>query len=161
MLYFCVYKRGLFMSFAATATSKPNKLENYITGNWITGDGDGQTLHDAVTGNSIATATTKGLDFSKIVEYGRTIGNPALRKLTFHERGRMLKALALHLVAQKEKFYKISYHTGATKADGWIDIEGGIGNLFSNASLRRKFPDLRSEERRVGKECRSRWSPYH
>lgn len=122
--------------------SKPHKLENYITGNWITGDGEGQTLYDAVTGEGIAVATTKGLDFSKIVEYGRTVGNPALRKLTFHERGRMLKALALHLMQHKETFYQISYHSGATRADSWIDIEGGIGNLFANASLRRKFPDL-------------------
>jgi oxepin-CoA hydrolase / 3-oxo-5,6-dehydrosuberyl-CoA semialdehyde dehydrogenase len=122
--------------------SKPHTLENYVTGKWITGDGDGQTLYDAVTGDPVAAATTKGLDFSKIIEYGRTVGNPALRKLTFHERGRMLKALALHLMQHKEKFYKISYHSGATRADSWIDIEGGIGNLFANASLRRKFPDL-------------------
>src|SRR5215203_3085938 len=118
------------------------KLENYITGQWITGDGEGQTLYDAVTGESIAYATTKGLDFASILQYGREVGNNNLRKLTFHERGRMLKALALHLMANKEKFYQVSYHTGATKADSWIDIEGGIGNLFANASLRRKFPDL-------------------
>jgi oxepin-CoA hydrolase/3-oxo-5,6-dehydrosuberyl-CoA semialdehyde dehydrogenase len=118
------------------------KLENYITGQWITGDGQGQTLLDAVTGEAIAAATTKGLDFASILQYGREVGNTALRKMTFHERGRMLKALAAYLLERKEKFYQISYHTGATKADSWIDIEGGIGNLFSNASLRRKFPDL-------------------
>jgi oxepin-CoA hydrolase/3-oxo-5,6-dehydrosuberyl-CoA semialdehyde dehydrogenase len=118
------------------------KLENYITGSWITGDGDGQLLYDAVTGEAIASATTKGLDFAGMLEYGRTIGNAALRKMTFHERGRMIKALALYLMERKEKFYAISYHSGATKADSWIDIEGGIGNLFANASLRRKFPDL-------------------
>ena len=118
-----------------------NKLENYITGNWITGDGDGQLLHNAVTGEPIATATTKGLDFAAITDYARKVGNPALRKMTFHERGNMLKALAIHLRNQLDKFYKISYQTGATKADSWVDIEGGIGNLFANASLRRKFPD--------------------
>ena len=64
-----------------------------------------------------------------------------LRKMTFHERGNMLKALALHLRKHLDKFYAISYQTGATKADSWVDIEGGIGNLFANASLRRKFPD--------------------
>src|SRR5436853_5807121 len=99
------------------------KLENYILGNWTTGDGEGQTLYDAVTGETIASATTKGLDFASILQYGREVGNVALRKLTFHERGRMLKALALHLLEKKEKFYRISYHTGATKADSWIDIE--------------------------------------
>ena len=118
------------------------KLENYIKGAWVTGDGDGQLLYDAVTGEAIAAATTKGLDFASILDYGRTVGNPALRKMTFHERGRMLKALAMHLMSKKEKFYEISYRTGATKADSWIDIEGGFGNLFSNASLRRKFPDM-------------------
>lgn len=118
------------------------KLENYITGKWITGDGEGQTLLDAVNGEAIAAATTKGLDFGALVHYGREVGNANLRKLTFHERGRMLKALALHLMEQKEKFYRLSYHSGATRADSWIDIEGGIGNLFANASLRRRFPDL-------------------
>src|SRR6266540_831576 len=118
------------------------KLENYITGKWITGDGDGQILHDAVTGEEIALATTEGLDFSSILDYGRRVGNPALRKMSFHDRGRMLRALAIYLDEQKEKFYQVSYKTGATKTDSWIDIEGGFGNLFSNASLRRKFPDL-------------------
>jgi len=118
------------------------KLENYITGRWVTGDGEGQALYDAVTGAPVAAATTKGLDFAAVLQYGREKGNAALRRLTFHERGRMLKALALHLMEKKEQFYAISYHTGATRADSWIDIEGGIGNLFANASLRRKFPDL-------------------
>lgn len=118
------------------------KLENYITGRWITGDGEGQHLHDAVTGKAIAAATTKGLDFASILDYGRSRGNKALRRLTFHDRGRMLKALAQHLMAKKELFYQVSFHSGATRADSWIDIEGGIGNLFANASLRRKFPDL-------------------
>jgi oxepin-CoA hydrolase/3-oxo-5,6-dehydrosuberyl-CoA semialdehyde dehydrogenase len=118
------------------------KLENYILGKWVTGDGEGQALYDAVTGVTIAYATTKGLDFNSILQYGREVGNTSLRKMSFHERGRMLKALAMYLLEQKEKFYQVSYHTGATKADSWIDIEGGIGNLFANASLRRKFPDL-------------------
>ena len=117
------------------------KLGNYVTGNWIEGDGDGQQLYDAVNGEIIANATTKGLDFDAILKYGRFKGSPALRKMTFQERGRMLKALALHLLTQKEKFYTISYKTGATRADSWVDIEGGIGNLFSNASLRRKLPN--------------------
>jgi oxepin-CoA hydrolase / 3-oxo-5,6-dehydrosuberyl-CoA semialdehyde dehydrogenase len=118
------------------------KLENYTAGSWVAGDGDGQLLLDAVTGEAVAAASAKGIDFASMTRYAREVGNPALRKLSFHERGRMLKALALHLMEIKEKFYQVSYHTGATKADSWIDIEGGIGNLFANASLRRKFPDL-------------------
>lgn len=117
------------------------KLENYITGKWISGDGDGQQLFNAVTGEPLATASTKGLDNKAITAYAREVGNPALRKMTFHERGNMLKALAMHLRNHLDKFYKISYQTGATKADSWVDIEGGIGNLFANASLRRKLPN--------------------
>lgn len=118
-----------------------NKLSNYITGKWISGDGDGVALKNAVNGDIIAFASTKGLNFSDILDYARKKGNPALRKMTFHERGRMLKALALHLQNHLNKFYSLSYKTGATKSDSWIDIEGGIGNLFSYASLRRKFND--------------------
>lgn len=118
-----------------------NKLGNYITGKWITGDDDGQILFNAVTAEVIGAASTKGLDFKSVTHYARSVGNPALRKMTFHARGNMLKALALHLRNHLDKFYAISYKTGATRADSWVDIEGGIGNLFANASLRRKFPD--------------------
>ncbi len=118
-----------------------NKLENYVLGNWIQGDGDGALLYNAISGDAFAAATTKGLDFKAILEYGRNIGSPVLRKMTFQQRGLMLRALALHLQKHLAKFYEVSYKTGATKADSWVDIEGGIGNLFANASLRRKFPD--------------------
>lgn len=131
------------------------KLENYILGKWITGDGEGQPLYNAVTGEQIATASTKGIDFKNILDYARTTGNPALRKMSFHERGLMLKNLALYLREHLDRFYRISYQTGATKADSWVDIEGGIGNLFSYASLRRKFPDesycLDGEQHILGK----------
>ncbi|MET4108080.1 phenylacetic acid degradation bifunctional protein PaaZ [Hymenobacter sp. UYP22] len=116
-------------------------LENYTQGRWHAGSGDQQELYDASTGEVIALAHPEGYDFASILEYGRRVGNPALRKLTFHERGRMLKALAFYLQERKEQFYELSYRSGATRADSWIDIEGGIGNLFANASLRRKFPD--------------------
>ncbi len=118
-----------------------NKLKNYITGKWLEGDGEGQPLFNAVNGDMIGHASTRGLDFASVLDYARKTGNPALRKMSFHERGRMLKALALHLQGHLHKFYSISYKTGATKADSWIDIEGGIGNLFSYASLRKKFND--------------------
>jgi len=132
------------------------KLGNYILGRWIQGDGDGQQLFNAITGEVITAATTKGLDFEGMLTYAREKGNRALRKLTFQERGRMLRALALHLNEKKEKFYAVSILTGATRVDSWIDIEGGIGNLFSNASLRRKLPDapftLDGEPISLGKE---------
>ena len=116
------------------------KYENYALGNWVSGNGNETVLHNAITGAEIGTVSS-GLDFSSMMEYARNIGSPALRKLTFQQRGLMLKKLALHLHKVKSKFYPISFQTGATKIDSWIDIEGGIGNLFANASLRRQFPD--------------------
>src|ERR1700684_1487405 len=67
------------------------KLGNFIGGQWVNGDGDGQALFNAVNGEMIATASTRGLDFGAILDYGRKMGNPVLRKMTFHERGRMLR----------------------------------------------------------------------
>jgi oxepin-CoA hydrolase / 3-oxo-5,6-dehydrosuberyl-CoA semialdehyde dehydrogenase len=116
-------------------------LENYVMGQWMRGDGEGEYLYDAIDGSVVAQASSQGLDFERILSYGREVGNPSLRKMTFQERGRMLKALAMYLLNLKEKYYEISYRTGATRADSWIDIEGGIGNLFAYSSLRRKFPD--------------------
>jgi oxepin-CoA hydrolase/3-oxo-5,6-dehydrosuberyl-CoA semialdehyde dehydrogenase len=116
-------------------------LENYVAGQWIAGEGKQTELLHAVHGHPIAYSRSGGVDFASILDYGRKVGGPALRGMTFHERGRMLKALALYLLERKDKYYPISYQTGATKADSWVDIEGGIGNLFSNASLRRRFPD--------------------
>lgn len=119
-----------------------NKLGNYVCGQWTEGSGDGTTLYNAITGDPLALATTDGLDMAAALEYGRTKGGEVLRKMTFPERGRMLKALALHLMEKKESYYALSAATGATRADSWIDIEGGIGNLFAYASLRRQFPNL-------------------
>lgn len=117
-------------------------LENYALGQWTKGQDQGQVLFNAVTGDAIATASSRGLDFAEMMNYARTVGGKKLRKMTFQERGRMLKALALYLSERKEKYYQLSYATGATKVDSWIDIDGGIGNLFAYASLRRQFPDL-------------------
>ena len=117
-------------------------FENFALGSWIKGDGRGTPLYNAINGNQIGTASSKGLDFSEMMNYARKVGGPALRKMTFQERGLMLKALALHLHSIKNKFYALSSKTGATKIDSWIDIEGGIGNIFTNASLRKQFPDL-------------------
>ncbi len=117
-------------------------IQNYVLGGWVNGEGEELMAYNAITGEAIGMVSSQGLDYEAILEYGRQKGGPALRKMTFQERGRMLKALALHLVSIKDKFYELSYATGATKIDSWVDIEGGIGNLFANASLRRQFPDL-------------------
>ena len=127
------------MSVLTTTT----RLKNYAEGKWVNGTREGETLHNAITGEALYTASSDGLDFGAMMQYARKVGGPALRKLTFQERGRMLKALALYLTERKEYFYQVSAHTGATRTDSWVDIEGGIGNLFSYASLRRQFPDER------------------
>lgn len=118
------------------------QVKNYICGQWVAGEGEEQKIYNAITGDQIGSVSSKGLDFDAVLKYGRTTGGSILRKMTFQERGRMLKALALHLLSNKEKYYQVSALTGATRVDSWIDIEGGIGNLFANASLRRQFPDL-------------------
>ena len=116
-------------------------LQNYALGQWTSGAGEGKQLFDAVSGDIITTASSAGLDFGAMLDYGRRTGGPALRKLTFQERGRMLKALAMFLSERKAAYYELSYRTGATKIDSWIDIDGGIGNLYAYASLRRQFPN--------------------
>ncbi|MFM9006750.1 MAG: 3,4-dehydroadipyl-CoA semialdehyde dehydrogenase, partial [Flavobacteriales bacterium] len=119
------------------------RIENYIMGSWAFGSGNEKELLNAVTGEVVGVATAQGIHFDEVLRYGRSIGGPALRKMTFHERGRMLKALAMFLNERKAAYYELSYATGATKIDSWIDIDGGIGNLFAYASLRRQFPNER------------------
>ena len=118
------------------------QVKNYVQGQWLAGEGIETNLYNALTGAQIGTVSSAGIDFKEVLTYARTIGGRPLRKMTFQERGRMLKALALHLMERKAAYYAVSALTGATKIDSWIDIEGGIGNLFANASLRRQFPDL-------------------
>ena len=119
-----------------------NQYQNYIQGSWVSGDGSETKLFNAINGDLIGEVSSKGIDYKSVLEYGRSVGGPALRKMTFQERGRMLKALAFYLLERKDRYYEVSSWTGATKVDSWIDIEGGIGNLFANASLRKQFPDL-------------------
>lgn len=117
------------------------QIQNFALGQWLSGNTEGEILKDASTGEIIASVSSAGLDFEQMLSYGRTTGGKVLRNLSFQQRGLMLKALAMFLLERKDKYYTISYQTGATKVDSWIDIEGGIGNLFANASLRRRFPD--------------------
>ena len=118
------------------------RLRNYALDQWVEGSGKGTTLYNAVTGAEVAQASSDGLDFRAMLEHGRRVGGPAVRRLTFHQRARILKALAQYLTARKEELYRISAWTGATKGDSWIDIDGGIGTLFAYASRgRRELPD--------------------
>lgn len=118
------------------------RYQSYIEGQWIDGAGTETKLYNAINGDLIGETSSDGFDYQRAMEYATKNGGRALRKMTFQERGRMLKALALFLMERKAKYYEVSAWTGATKVDSWIDIEGGIGNLFANASLRRQFPDL-------------------
>ncbi|MCT4560449.1 MAG: phenylacetic acid degradation bifunctional protein PaaZ [Crocinitomicaceae bacterium] len=118
------------------------RYQSYIEGQWIDGAGTETKLYNAINGDLIGETSSEGFDYQRAMEYATKNGGRALRKMTFQERGRMLKALALFLMERKAKYYEVSAWTGATKVDSWIDIEGGIGNLFANASLRRQFPDL-------------------
>ena len=118
------------------------KLESYVTNRWQAGSDDGKELNSAVDGQPVARISSRGLDFGEMHSFARTVGGPALRRMTFHERALMLKALAKHLGEHKKEFYALSTRTGATKADSWIDIDGGISTLFVYSSKgRREMPN--------------------
>src|SRR5438270_6275398 len=124
-----------------TGTMKTVQLLNYERDRWIAGEGAVE-IASAIDGAPVATTGSGGLNFAGMLQHAREIGGPALRKLTFHQRARMLKALGLAIMARKEELYELSYQTGATRKDGWIDIEGGAGTLFSFSSKgRRELPD--------------------
>ncbi len=111
------------------------KLQSYIAGAWVEGAGQGRQVVDAVHGEPVCTVTSDGINMAEAVRYARDIGGSGLRAMTFHERAAALKAIAKHLMEKKEDFYQLSFKTGATRADSWPDIEGGIGTVFSYASL--------------------------
>ena len=118
------------------------RLKSYALGEWVEGTGKSAELFNAITGEVIGEASSGGLDFEAMAAYARAVGGPTLRKMTFHERALMLKALAKYLMERKEEFYAVSAATGATRTDSWIDIEGGIGTLFSFSSRgRRDLPN--------------------
>ena len=118
------------------------RLKSYAAGRWVAGTGRPAVLASAITGEPVAEIDSTGLDFAAMLDHARTVGGPALRELTFHQRALMLKALAGYLMERKEEFYELSKPTGATRTDAWIDVEGGIGTLFAYASKgRRELPN--------------------
>ena len=121
---------------------KTLKLLNYARDGWIAGEGALAAIPSAIDGSPVAETGSGGLDFAAMLRHAREVGGPALRKMTFHERARMIKGLGLAILARKEELYELSYQTGATRKDGWIDIEGGVGTLLSFSSKgRRELPD--------------------
>ena len=121
---------------------KTPQLLNYERDRWVAGDGNLAEIPSAIDGAPVAITGSAGIDFGAMLRHAREVGGPALRKLTFHDRARMIKALGLAIMARKEELYELNYQTGATRKDGWIDIEGGAGTLFSFSSKgRRELPD--------------------
>ncbi len=118
------------------------KLANLVMDQWVDGTGEGRLLTSAVDGEPVAAISSSGIDFADVLEHARKVGGPALRAMTFHQRGEMLKALAKDLQEHKKAFYALSTRTGATRADSWIDIDGGISTLFVFSSKsRREMPN--------------------
>ncbi len=118
------------------------KIESYACGAWVAGSDDGVEVRNAITGEAIGRVSSTGLDFADMLAHGRKSGGSALRKMTIHDRANMLKALARYLLDKKEYFYDISAKTGATRADSWVDIEGGIGTVFAYTGIaRRELPN--------------------
>ncbi len=117
-------------------------LPSFVLGQWIRGEGVGVTVHDAVYGNPLGRVSSEGLDLPEILRYARETGGPKLRAMTFHQRALLLKALAQHLMARKEALYELSFQSGTTRRDAWVDLEGGFGTFFSYSSLaRRELPN--------------------
>jgi len=118
------------------------KLQSYAADKWIAPEGSLTAIASAVSGETVAEIGTTIRDFAGVLSHARSVGGPALRAMTFHQRAKMLKALADAVIARKDELYELSYNTGATKSDGWIDIEGGSGALFAYASKgRRELPN--------------------
>ncbi|WP_300015198.1 phenylacetic acid degradation bifunctional protein PaaZ [Pseudonocardia sp.] len=116
-------------------------LRSYVRGGWHAPTDEGRPLHDAVTGEEIARVSSAGVDFAAVLDHGRTVGGPALRALTFHQRAALLKALGQHLREHREELYELSARTGATLGDSKFDVDGGIGVLLAYASKgRRELP---------------------
>ena len=109
-------------------------LESYSAGRWFRAEDAGTPLHDATTGEEVARISASGLDLSAMTAHAREVGGPALRALTFHQRAALLKAMAKDLTEHKDAFYALSTRTGATRVDSMVDIDGGIGTVFSFAS---------------------------
>ena len=119
-----------------------NLLRNYAADSWVAATGGTALLRSAITGAVVAETGSQGLDFKAMLGHARRVGSPALRAMTFHERARIVKALAEAVMARKDELYALSWATGGTRADNAIDIEGGAGTLFSMASKgRRELPD--------------------
>jgi oxepin-CoA hydrolase/3-oxo-5,6-dehydrosuberyl-CoA semialdehyde dehydrogenase len=118
------------------------QLQSYVADRWVAPTGNLASIASAVSGDTVAEIGTTVTDFAAVLAHARNVGGPALRALTFPQRAKMLKALADAIMANKDALYALSYETGATKSDSWVDIEGGAGTLFAYASKgRRELPN--------------------
>ncbi len=116
-------------------------LPSYVEGSWVSPSGEGAPMFDAVTGEEIGRLSTSGVDMASALDFGRRVGGPALRELTFHQRASLLKALASFLREHREELYALSARSGATLGDAKFDVDGGLGVLLTYASKgRRELP---------------------
>ncbi|MEP3018192.1 MAG: phenylacetic acid degradation bifunctional protein PaaZ [Tateyamaria sp.] len=119
-------------------------VHSFAAGQWIAPGPGARAIESAITGEVIAQAGNDALDVQAMRAFARDRGTVALQAMTFHDRARMLKALALYLWEHRQVLYDLSFDTGATQSDHLIDIDGGIGTMLVFASKgRREMPDSR------------------
>ena len=111
------------------------QIKSYVKGEWCSGNGRVDALFNSVTDEPVGVVHSLDQGFAEILDYGRSVAGPELRKLTIHDRAEKIKHLAKYLLDRKDEYYRISFMTGATKADSWVDIEGGIGTMFSYSGI--------------------------
>lgn len=129
----------------SNATASPTPiLPSYLQGSWWAPENPQRSteVRDASTGELVARVSTDGIDLAGAIEHGRTVGQRNLGELTLHERALTLKELALYLTEHKQQLYDVSFKTGSTQRDHYIDVDGGIGTLFTFSSKgRRELPN--------------------
>src|SRR5674476_522722 len=135
------------MTPAVASETTAELVSSFVRQQWWMPDHSAVAAHaspvrDASTGEALFHVSADGLDLASVVDYGRTVGQRELGKLTFHQRALKLKELAQFLRGHRESLYELSLCTGATKVDNLVDIDGGIGVLFAYSSKgRRELPN--------------------
>jgi 3,4-dehydroadipyl-CoA semialdehyde dehydrogenase len=118
------------------------RLQSYILDSWQEGQAPFSTLVDPATEAPVAETSTRGLDFAAVLEHARAVGGPALRKMTFAERGGLLKAMSKALFADRERLIEVAMaNCGATRGDAKFDIDGATGTLSYYAYLGQELGD--------------------
>lgn len=124
--------------------SEAKVLQSYLGGKWQAGEGQGAALTNPATGDTVAWASSKGLDLKSALEYSRNVGGPVLRKMSYAQRAELLGKIAEALAARRDEWFEIArVNSGNTKADASIDVDGSIGTLKFYAKIGSKLGDAR------------------